>query len=58
VAVISSCFDLLALPFGKDMSILKLEIFLVFLTLFNTFRTITSDTVGIANEYGRADEER
>merc|ERR1719375_1867592 len=30
--------------------------FLVFLTLFSTFRTMTSDTVGMAREYARRDD--
>ena len=51
LAVMSSCFDRLALPLGRDMSILRLAILRVFRTLFKTLRTITSDTVGIANEY-------
>ena len=58
VAVISSCFDLRALPLGNDINILKLDMFLVLRTLFNTFRTITSETVGIDNEYGDRDDER
>ena len=52
----SSCFDLLALPFGSDMRVRKLDMFLVFRTLFNTLCTITSETVG--NEYGDRDEEQ
>mmetsp|Transcript_7504 Transcript_7504/g.11849 ORF Transcript_7504/g.11849 Transcript_7504/m.11849 type:complete len:87 (-) Transcript_7504:68-328(-) len=56
LAVISSCFDLLALPFGNDINMRKLDIFLVFRTLFNTLRTITSETVGMAND--REEERR
>ena len=53
VAVISSCFDLLALPFGNDINIRKLDIFRVLRTLFNTLRTITSATVGVAENERR-----
>lgn len=55
VAVMSSCFDLLALPLGNDINKRKLDIFLVLRTLFNTLCTITSETVG--NEYGDLDLE-
>ena len=57
LAVMSSCFDLRALPFGNDVSILRLDIFLVFLTFPNTLRMITSDTVGMVKEDVREEEE-
>ena len=57
LAVILSCFDLRALPFGSDINILKLDMFLYFCTLFNTLRTITSDTVGMVNDEVREEEE-
>jgi hypothetical protein len=55
VAVISSCFDLLALPFGNDLSIRKL-VFRDLETLLSTLRTITSATLGVENERRRRRE--
>ena len=57
VAVISSCFDLLALPFGNDLNIRKL-VFRDLETLLSTFRTITSATFGVEKERRRRREVR
>ena len=43
--VISSCFDLRALPLGNSVRERKLGMFLAFRTLLSTRRMMTSDTV-------------